>query len=206
MPFAVRDARLSDHDGPDLLYRSSAPYYDAFAGSEARARRVVEALWPRGGHTASWEACRVAVSGDGAVAGIMVAFPAEAGEPLARRFLSLAVLRLPPWRWPHVVRHVRAAAQVMPVAPARSFYVDALAVAPGHRRRGVATALLDDAAASAGHAGLRGVALDTGLRNDGARALYEGYGFVAGAEKRAGSGRVAAAVGGPGFVSYFKPL
>lgn len=205
MPFEVRDAHRADAAGPDLLYRSSAPYYDAFAGSEARARRLVEALWPRRGHTASWDACRVAVTEAGDVAGAMVAFPAEAGDALARRFLALAVLRLPPWLWPHVTRHLRASAEVMPVAPAASLYVDALAVAPDHRRRGAATALLEDAQRSAERSGLRGVSLDTGLKNEHARALYERAGFTATGERKAASDRVAAAVGGPGFVSYFRP-
>jgi hypothetical protein len=49
------------------------------------------------------------------------------------------------------------------------------------------------------------VALDTGLGNAPARALYSAYGFREHDVRRAADARTARAVGGPGFVSYFKP-
>jgi ribosomal protein S18 acetylase RimI-like enzyme len=72
------------------------------------------------------------------------------------------------------------------------------------RRRGVAGALLRVAEAEAVRAGLAGVALDTGLANAGARALYTSFGFEERDVRRARSARIADAVGGPGFVGYFK--
>ena len=51
-----------------------------------------------------------------------------------------------------------------------------------------------------------GVALDTGLHNEAARALYEHTGFRQREIRRARTPAVAAAIGGPGFVGYFKPL
>lgn len=205
MTVTVRDARREDRAGPALLHESSRVYYDAFTGSARRSQRILEAIWLRGGHTASWDSARVAER-DGVVAGIIVAFPAEEGDPLARRFLSAALLRLAPWHWANVWRHLRASAAVMPAPVRGTLYVDALAVAPDHRRAGVASALLADAEAQAARRGLAGVSLDTGLQNDGARALYEANGFVVRAERRAPNDRVAAAVGGPGFVSYLKAL
>ena len=56
-------------------------------------------------------------------------------------------------------------------------YVDALATDAAHRRRGVARALLAEADRMAADAGLDGVALDTGIENRAARALYERTGF-----------------------------
>jgi ribosomal protein S18 acetylase RimI-like enzyme len=94
----------------------------------------------------------------------------------------------------------------MPVPPGDSLYVDALAVAPDARRHGVATALLHDAEATARAQGLSGVSLDTGLDNAAGQALYEACGFERRGERRAPDERSAAAIGGPGFVSYFKPL
>jgi ribosomal protein S18 acetylase RimI-like enzyme len=205
MGFEVRPARSGDRAAPRLLYLSAQPYYDAYTGSAERSRRMLEAVWRKPGHTAGHDRCRVAEI-DGVVAGAMVGFPAAEGDALARRFLMVSLLRLPVWHWPHVVRHLRAAAEVMPVPPARSFYVDALAVDPTLRRRGAATALLADAERIAAEQGLDGVSLDTGLANDDAQALYEAYGFTPRGERHARDERVAAAIGGPGFVSYFKPL
>ena len=88
--------------------------------------------------------------------------------------------------------------------PDGSWYVDALAVEADARRRGVATALLAAAEEEAIRAGMNGVALDTGVANAAARALYEHCGFEPGQVRHAPSERVARAVGGPGFIPYFK--
>ncbi len=205
MPATVRPARVDDRGVPRLLYLSAQPYYDAFAGSAARAQKLLAAIWERPAHTASHDACHVAVAGV-RVVGALVTFPAEEGDRLARRFLALSMLRLPVWHWPAVLRHLRASAEVIPVPPERSLYVDALAVEAGARRQGVGTALLREAERRARAGDLRGVSLDTGLQNHGAQALYEANGFVAQGERRAPDERVARAVGGPGFVSYFKAL
>src|SRR3954451_8861305 len=144
MELVVRPARRQDPCVP-LLYASSQPYYDAYAGGEARALRLLRAVFPRPGHAASWELCRVAVAGD-AVVGVVAGFPVPEADRLARRFVTLTVPRLPPWRWPGTLRHLRAAGTLSPSPPYNAFYVDALAVDPGWRRRGVARRLLDEAA------------------------------------------------------------
>ena len=64
-----------------------------------------------------------------------------------------------------------------PHPPPDTLYVDALAVEPELRRRGVASTLLARAEEAAAVAGLSGVTLDTGLHNDAARALYEAAGY-----------------------------
>jgi len=202
---SLRPAEISDAAGPGLLYVSAQPYYDAYAGSRERALAVLEAVWAKPGHTAAYEHCTIAER-DGAVVGALTAFAAEDGDVLARRFLTVSLPRLGVFRWPAVIRHLRAAAEVMPIPPERSLYIDALAVAEEHRRTGVATGLLEHAERSAEWRGLRGVSLDTGLRNVKAQALYEGYGFVRQSERRAPSERIERAIGGPGFVSYFKSL
>ena len=204
MTLAVRPATPAD-PADDLLYLSAKPYYDAYAGSEARARALLASVYHRRGHAASFEVCAVAEVGD-ALAGVIAWFPVSEGDERARRFVSLTAPRVPPWRWPALLRHLRAAGFVSPSPPPHTLYVDALAVAPEFRRRGVARELLQRAEAAAAEHGLEGIALDTGLHNDPARELYEACGFRAREIRRAPSEHVAEAIGGPGFVSYLKPL
>ena len=134
------------------------------------------------------------------------AFRWPSGEHLSRRFIRLTLPKLPPWRWSGTFRHLRAAGNVAPAPPPDAYYVDALAVAAGWRRRGIAHQLLDVAHEQARHAGLRQLALDTGLQNAGARRLYEAYGFGEREIRRAPDDRTARALGGPGFVGYLKAV
>ncbi len=204
MGIAVRTARPDDPVA-ELLFLSAAPYYAAFMGSAARARRLLAGLYPRPRHTASWEVCRVAVDeDDGAVLGVLAAFPSDEGDELARRFVRLTLARTPPWRLPALVRHLTATAVIAPGPPRGVLYVDALATHPDHRRRGVARRLLAEADHLAARAGLAGVALDTGIENRAARALYEHTGFTGRGLRPAPGERTARAVGGSGFVGYFK--
>ena len=137
---------------------------------------------------------------DGRVVGVIVGFPAGEGEALARRFLKLTAPRVPPWRWPRLLRHLNAASGMSPTPALGSWYVDALAVAEDARRRGVARALLADAEAIARAQGATGVSLDTGLENAAARSLYEASGFEQRDIRRARDERAARAIGGAGFV------
>ena len=204
MSFALRPAAPAD-PADALLYTSAKPYYDAYAGSEARARALLAAVYRRTGHAASFDVCSV-VELEGDLAGVIAWFPVDEGDARARRFVSLTAPRVPPWRWPGLLRHLRAAGLVSPNPPQGTLYVDALAVAPGFRRRGVATAMLAGAEEAAAAAGLGGVALDTGLQNEPARSLYESIGYHQREIRRAPNPAVAAAIGGPGFVGYVKPL
>ncbi len=204
MSLAVRPATPADPaDG--LLYASAKPYYDAYAGSEARARALLAAVYSRPGHAASFDVCSVAEL-DGGVAGVIAWFPVTEGDERARRFVSLTAPRVPPWHWPALLRHLRAAGQVSPHPPTGTLYVDALAVAPEFRRRGIARTLLEGAEEAATRAGLGGVTLDTGLHNEPARSLYEAAGYRQREIRRAPSTKIADAIGGPGFIGYFKPL
>ena len=201
----VRPALPEDPAAP-LLYVSAQPYYDAYAGSGRRARRILERLFPHAGHAASWDVCTVAEDAGGDLLGVLTAFPAREGDRLARRFVSLSAVYVPLQRWPRVVRHLRASARVSPHPPADSLYIDALAVVDLARRRGVARALLAEAERQAGRQGLGSLSLDTGIGNDPARALYRAAGFEQTDERRAPDARTQRAIGGPGFVSYVKAL
>jgi ribosomal protein S18 acetylase RimI-like enzyme len=202
MEAVVRTARPDD-PADALLFESAAPYYAAYAGGADRARRLLHTLYPRPGHTASWEVCHVAES-DGLIVGVLAAFPSRDGDALARRFLRLTLLHSAPWRVPALMRHLRATAAVAPRPPERMLYIDALATDAAHRRRGIARALLAEAERMAAAAGLDGVALDTGIENRAARSLYERAGFAPSSLRPAPDERTARAVGGSGFVGYIK--
>ena len=207
MPFmaiTVRPARPGDPAAP-LLHASAASYYDAFAGSPARAASLLAFAYPHAGHSASYDVCRIAER-DGEPAAVLAAFAAEDAGRYARRFVSLALRRLPPGAWPSAIRHLRAASRVAPTPPAGSWYVDALAVSPAHRGEGIARILLEAAAEDARRAGARVLALDTGLENEAAQALYAKAGFAVRGRTRAPDPETAAALGGTGFVSYVKGL
>ncbi len=204
MPIALRAATPAD-PAAGLLYLSSQPYYDAYAGSGSRATALLAAVYARPGHAASYEVCAVAEL-DGRIAGVLAAYPVGDGDRLSRRFVTLTAPRVPPWAWPRLLRHLRAAGLLAPEPPPGTLYVDALAVDPAFRRRGVARALLARAERAAAAAGMTGVSLDTGLHNEPARALYEEAGYERREVRRAPSEAVAAAIGGPGFVGYVKTV
>lgn len=202
----MRPAALDDR-AEDLLYVSAQRYYDAYAGDEATARRLLRQVHAKPGHPASVSLARVAVAEDTLrVVGVSVGFPAGEGEDLARRFLRLTAWRIPPWRWRRLLRHLNAASGMSPAPAAGSWYIDALAVAADARRQGVARALLADAEAIARARRATGVSLDTGLENAPARSLYEASGYEQRDIRRAGDERAARAIGGAGFVGFFKAL
>jgi len=204
MDLLVRPAAPDDPCVP-LLFESARPYYTAYAGSEQRALELLHAVYTRPTHAASYDCCTVACV-DGELVGVVAGFPVTSGDRLSRRFIQLTLPKLPPWRWWGTFRHLRAAGNVAPRPPADAYYVDALAVAAGWRRRGIARQLLDVAHEQARAAGLARLALDTGLQNTGARRLYEGYGFGEREIRTAPDDRTARALGGPGFVGYLKAV
>ena len=92
------------------------------------------------------------------------------------------------------------------VRTARLWILNDLFVAAEGRRQGVARALLADAEAIARARGANGVSLDTGLENAAARSLYEASGFAQRDIRRARDERAERAIGGAGFIGFFKPL
>jgi len=204
MALHVRPARPGD-PAAVLLHESARSYYAAYAGGEARAERLLEWIYPYGGHSASFDVSLVAESA-GAVVGVLAGFRSEHVGAYSRRFVALSLRRLPPAAWPGMTRHLRAAAQVSPSAPDGCWYVDALAVAPAWRRRGVAGLLLEAAERTAASAGRDTLVLDTGLENEVARRLYEGRGFRPRCETHAPDEETARVLGGRGFVSYVKAV
>jgi ribosomal protein S18 acetylase RimI-like enzyme len=181
-----------------LLYETATGMYDIYAGGSRRALRILRAAYARPGNSASREVVWVAEIG-GAVAGALAAFPVAEGDARASRFLRVTLARTPPWKWPATLRIFHTGADLTPVPPRESLYVDALATEVGYRRQGVASALLDEACRLAAAAGLRAVALDTASTNTAAQALYERCGFAV-TERRPPRGPI------PGIVGYARPI
>src|SRR4051794_4703197 len=204
MNLVVRPALPQDPCVP-LLFESAKPYYTAYAGTEQRALRLLQRVFARPGHAASYEFCRVALIDD-RIAGVVAGFPVKQADRLSQRFVSMTLRRLPPWRLPGTFKHLRAAGDVSPHPPLDAYYVDALAVEADFRRRGIAKTLLTIAEREAAREGCARIALDTGLQNLGARALYDAYGFREREIRRAPDDRTARALGGPGFVGYLKDV
>ncbi len=170
----VRRARADDEDGAARrLLESGGDVYPLFAGSSQAALRILRAGYRRPGNTASAEIVTVAEL-DGCVAGVIAAFPVIEGASRAQSYLRLSLARIPPWRWPQALRIFGA---LRPTPPPHAFYVDAVATSADHRRRGVASALLDYSAVEARERGCTHLALETEIENAAARSLYRREGF-----------------------------
>ena len=171
-PFAAGDEQAT----VPLLYESSGGMYDRLTGNRELAERALSRALGREGTTASADVVWVAEL-DGVVTGAMAAMPYAEWTPRAHRFLRTTLRAVPPWRWPRALWLYRSSGRMAPEPSPRSLYIDSLATGRGHRRRGVARALLEEAERLARRDGLRAVALDTWQDNRAARALYVGAGF-----------------------------
>ena len=192
----VRKAVKDDSEAVTaLLYESSPEIYDRFAGNRERAMRILAEAFAEPGNVASSEVSWLAEA-DGRTVAAMAAFPIAEGPERARAFTRLALRRVPFWLWGRTLRLYTAGTR----APRdESLYIDALATDAAYRRRGAATALLDEAERQALEQGLRAVALDTTIENSGARAFYAGAGFDEIAYRAASRSL-------PGFVALVRPV
>jgi ribosomal protein S18 acetylase RimI-like enzyme len=151
--------------------------YDGLLRDRDRALRFIEMTFRRAGLNVSQEATWVAER-EGQAVGALIGFPAGAAVGLARRFAWMVLRHTAPWRWPAVMRLQWLGERHAPRPPPGSFYVDALATDPGHRRQGVASALLSRAERHARAIGLGALSVDTPDSNEGGLALYLSAGFT----------------------------
>jgi ribosomal protein S18 acetylase RimI-like enzyme len=168
----------------ELLYLSSPGGFDFFGGGRRGGLRLIETAFVKPDTDSSREVVTV-VEIEGRLAGAMAAFPQSEAETRRWGLVRHALRRRAPWHWPAIRRMGREGASATPKAPEDAFYIDALATSPDFRRRGVARALLEEAERRARAAGLPWLALDTTAANEGARRLYESYGFEVGEERPA---------------------
>ncbi|CAN5510786.1 hypothetical protein BH20ACT19_BH20ACT19_09660 [soil metagenome] len=193
-PYRAGDARAA----AALLYESSGGMYERYAGSRALAERALGRALRGEGTAASADVVTVAEL-EGRTVGAMAAMPFAEWSPRAHAFLRVTLRSIPPWRWPRALWLYRASGRNSPEPPRSSLYVDSLATDAACRRRGVASALLEEAERLATERGLTHVALDAWAHNDAARALYARAGFDEVAH-------TAPLAGMPGGVSLLKRL
>jgi ribosomal-protein-alanine N-acetyltransferase len=187
-----------DHAVAAIVYESAADIYDRLVGDRERALALLRTAFERKGTDTSAEVLTVALL-DGEPASVLASFPAREGGSRGGNFLKLLLARNAPWRWPGVIRYLQRTRRAAPAPPDDALYIDALATAARHRRRGAARALLAHAEQQAHAAGLPRIALDTEDANAPARALYESAGFVVAATGRRIRGH-------PRFLLYVREL
>lgn len=112
---------------------------------------------------------------DGAIGGIVVAFPGRHAQGFKLGTGVTLARAAGPRHAAEVVRRERILSRLLPGVDARFLYVSTLAVAPEHRRGGLGTALIQRILAGAEHLGLD-VALDTAM-DEPPQRLYEKLGF-----------------------------
>jgi ribosomal protein S18 acetylase RimI-like enzyme len=172
----VRPARSDDVAATGLVFHAAAVAYTRLAGSAGRARRIVALLWPRPGHSASFEHALVAEI-DGRVVGVLIGFPVRDRYRLHGALLLAALRHLSPRRLPLLAAAVPQIVLASPRPPRDAYYIGTIAVAPHAHRRGVASTLTHHAEIAAAARGFRQIVAHTGTRHALARRALENYGF-----------------------------
>ena len=177
----VRPARPED-PAAGLVFDAARSAYSSAAGSEQRARAILERLWPLPGHSASYEHALVAEL-DGRLVGVLIGFPARDRHrlhfALVRKGLRHASVR----RWPLLALALPQLVAATPRPPRRAYYVATIAVAGPARRHGVASTLAHHAELLAARRGFPLIAAHTGSRHLPARHALERYGAHATKER-----------------------
>ncbi len=159
------------------LILEAVPSLAAVLGSRATTVRALEACY-RADRTELAHRFGLLAEVDGELSGLAIAFPGRlygtlklgTGVVLARAAGARHVADL--------AQRARVLNRMLPGVDRHLLYVSILAVAPDRRRQGVATALMERVVSGATRLGL-GVALDVGLTNDPAQAMYERLRFRA---------------------------
>jgi ribosomal protein S18 acetylase RimI-like enzyme len=188
----VRAARPED-PAAALVFNAARTAYCAAAGSEDRARAILERLWPLRGHSASFEHALVAEL-DGRLAGVLIGFPAQDRYRLHAALVRRGLRYTSPSRWPLLVVALPRLIWATPRPPRGAYYIGTIAVSLRARRRNVASTLGYHAELLAAQRGLRMVVAHTGSRHLRARRALERYGLRAVKERSWG------------YVLYAKPV
>lgn len=151
-------------------------------GSSALARRSLEALFRHPRNRLSHTFTQLLEHDDETI-GLLIAYP---GALLPRLDLHTAAVMFPLLGWRKSLTFIRRAAAFSGVREAHpgEVYIQALAVSPSHRGRGVGKAILEHAAQTARALRLSTLSLLVSLENLPAQRLYLGAGFEVDREYR----------------------
>ena len=181
-------ARPAPERGGPVLRRADAGDAPAMAPLILEAIPSIEiVLWDRRTALRSIEACYRAprtelahrfgllAEVEGEVAGVAIAFPGRLYGSLKLGTGVVLARTAGPRHATELVRRARVLDRLLPKVGSEDLYVSILAVPQHHRRKGIASALMERILAGAERMGL-GVALDTAM-GEPARELYEKLGF-----------------------------
>jgi GNAT superfamily N-acetyltransferase len=172
-------ARIAPAVAPLIL--EAIPSIGIVLWDRATALRAIEACF-RADRTELAHRFGLLAEVDGDAAGVVIAFPGRLYGSLKLGTGVVLARAAGPRHATELVRRARVLDRLLPNVDRKDLYVSILAVAGHHRRRGIASALMERVLAGAERLGL-GVALDTPM-DEPARDLYERLGFrvVAGRE------------------------
>jgi ribosomal protein S18 acetylase RimI-like enzyme len=168
--------RTTSRIGPAVapLILEAIPSIETVLWDRRTAIRAIEACY-RADRTELAHRFGLLAEVDGEPAGVVIAFPGRLYGSLKLGTGVVLARAAGPRHAAELVRRARVLDRLLPKVDAEDMYVSILAVAAQHRRRGIATALMERVLAGAERLGL-GVALDTAM-DEPARDLYERLGF-----------------------------
>jgi ribosomal protein S18 acetylase RimI-like enzyme len=170
----LRRCTPADARAATPLLLEAVPSLELVLGDRRTALRGLEACY-LGDRTEFAHRYGLFADVDGEIAGIVVAFPGRHAQGF-KLGTGVTLARAAGTRHAaEVVRRERVLSRLLPAVGPGFLYVSTLAVSQEHRRRGIATSLMDRVLAGAERMGLD-VALDT-AEGEPPQKLYERMGF-----------------------------
>jgi len=175
----IRPATPSDATMASKLIFATSPKKLTFIiglGSEARAKSILEKIFPLGGHRLSYEFTEI-ISIKGRVVGIVIAYPGHKAGKLDRR---LDKIMLQQYRLRGKLALIARALPLFFIKEAEKdeYLLSSLAVNKRLRGQGIGSHILSHIEARAQQAGLTKVALMVSIDNQPARRFYERNGYA----------------------------
>lgn len=175
MEITKLDLTIHDVDRiSDLILRADSEIGEA--GHTKDSYRTVSGLIKAGNNSLGHENIYLCTE-DEAIQGIMIAYRGKGGSELRTMLKLLVTLRLS-----ELASYITLTANILhggytPGIEEDDFYVSALVVDKGSRRKGIGSLLLSKALETAKERKCKRILLDVNRKNETARALYTKFGF-----------------------------